>query len=257
MIVLALSFQQLGFQQDMTVVKSLGLLIILLAGLIISLILCVSLIPNEMERRTIYTILSKPVNRYEFVVGKFLGGILTLLVNIGLMGIVFVVMIMIKAAMSGDVATASKAGQALVDAGQKVAAKPDIFDPSLLIGILMIYLQAFLFSAVIMFFSVFLTPTVNYFASAGVYMIGSGSSIWASLASGQNKDIGPVVKGFYWVISRIIPNFDYYNVQNKLIHPQIEVRSMPQYLAYVIGYALIFSLVLMIISVLFFQKKEV
>ena len=56
------------------------------AAWLISLVMGVSLIPQEIERRTIYTILAKPVKRYEFIIGKFLGAMLTLAINIGLMG---------------------------------------------------------------------------------------------------------------------------------------------------------------------------
>lgn len=259
MIVLAMSFTQLGFQSDMTVVKSLGLFVILLAGFIISLILCVSLIPNEMDRRTIYTILSKPVNRYEFVIGKFVGGLLTLFVNIALMGAIFIIMVAVKVWLSGDVAAlGSRAGQMLSSqTGEGAAIKPQIFDSTLVLGVLLIYFQFFLFSAVVMFFSIFLTPTVNFFASSAVYVVGSASTIWQSIATAENEKITAPVRAFYQLIHWIIPNFDLYNIQNRLIHPHSEVRSMSVYVVEVIGYALIFSLVLMTIAILFFDKKEV
>jgi hypothetical protein len=52
-----------------------GLGIISLAGLFISIILAINLIPTEIEKRTIYTILSKPVRRHEFLLGKYFGAI--------------------------------------------------------------------------------------------------------------------------------------------------------------------------------------
>ena len=255
MIVLSMSFTQLGFQSDLTVVKSLGLFVILLAGFIISLILCVSLIPNEVERRTIYTILSKPVKRYEFVVGKFLGGLLTLFVNIALMGAVFIIMVMVKVWLSGDAAMSSKLAEAMAQAGEK-ALKPRILDTSLIVGVLLMYFQFFLLSAVVMFFSTFLTPTVNFFASSAVYVVGSAASIWQSIAMNKGPEVSSLVKAFYKVIYTIMPNFDNFNIQNRLIHPQ-ELRSMPIYVVGVIAYALLYSLVLMIVSVLIFEKKEV
>ncbi|MEN6372037.1 MAG: hypothetical protein ABFD64_08495 [Armatimonadota bacterium] len=259
MIVLSLSFTQLGFQSDMTVVKSLGLFIILLAGFIISLILCVSLIPTEVERRTLYTILSKPVNRYEFVLGKFIGGVLTLTVNIALMGIVFIIMVTVKAALSGSVSGLGSQTSSMLAMGDQAAAaiKPRIFDPSLLIGVLFIYCQFFILSAVVVFFSVFLTPTVNFFASSAVYVIGSTSAVWQSIADSKNKDISPLVKAFYWVLERVIPNFDYYNIQNKIIHPHTEARSMEVYVVMGVLKALLIVTFLMIAAVLVFDRKEV
>jgi len=51
----------------------------------------------------------------------------------------------------------------------------------------MIYLQFMLLSAVVMLFSVFLTPTVNFFASAGIYAIGSASAVWQSMYAEGSK----------------------------------------------------------------------
>lgn len=253
MIVLSLSFTQFSFKQDMTIVKSLGLFVILLAGLVISLLLCVSLIPNEMERRTIYTILAKPVKRYEFVVGKFLGGLVTLGINIGIMGAVFILMTAIKAALSTATISASGAGGI---AGGTVEFKPQVFDPQLILGVIMIYCQFLMLSAVVMFFSVFLTPTVNFFASAGVYVVGSASAVWQSLAS-KDSSAHLLVKYLYTGIHAVFPNFDYFNIQNRLIHPVQEARNMGGYVGEGVLYAVLYSVAAMIVAVLLFEKKEV
>lgn len=250
MIALSLSFTQFGFQQDMTITKSLGLFVILLAGFVISLIMCVSLIPNEVDRRTIYTILSKPVKRYEFVVGKFLGGLLTLFINVMLMGIVFIIMVSVKAAFSEVTVKYS------AELGRQAVMKPQIFDPSLLLGVIMLYFQFFLLSAVVMLFSVFMTPTVNFFASAGVYIVGSAAPVWQSMAS-KSSQAHVVVKSVYWTIHKIVPNFDYFNIQNTLIHPHHQVRSMGLYVTEAITYAVLFSVVVMTVAVILFEKKEV
>ncbi|HOM73065.1 MAG TPA: hypothetical protein PLP86_12540, partial [Armatimonadota bacterium] len=239
--------------RDMTIVKSLGLTIILVSGLIISLTIGITLIPNEVDRRTIYTILSKPVKRYEFVIGKFLGGLLTLSVNIWLMGIVFIVMLAIKAALIGEVST-GPAG--FVGDVRPETYKVQIFDPSMLLGILMIYFQFFLLSAVVMCFSVFMTPTVNFFASFAVYLVGSAAPIWASLAADKEKT-GLLVRGFYKVIHTIIPNFDYFNISNRLIHPHHEVRSLPLFVSESIAYALVYVCLLLIIASIVFDSREV
>lgn len=259
MIVLSLSFTQLGFQQDMTIVKSLGLFVILLAGFIISLLMSISLIPNEVERRTIYTILSKPVKRYEFVVGKYLGGLITLFVNIAVMGIVFVGMIAVKAYLGqkfgqqiGGIAASAATPK---DAVTAVKMSWHLFDPALVLGIVLIYFQFFVMSSIVMFFSVFMSPTVNFFASASVYVVGSAADIWRSMA--QNGHTPQLVRYLYTGIYYMLPKFSNFNVQNKLIHPELPVHNFNLYVAITIGQALAYSLVVMIIAVLMFEKKEV
>src|SRR5579862_4231181 len=96
LIALGPVFGFLSPKDSQTVLRSLGLAAILLAGLFITIVTCIYLIPVEIERRTIYTILSKPVQRFEFVLGKFLGGFATVFINIAAMGIVFLVMIWLQ-----------------------------------------------------------------------------------------------------------------------------------------------------------------
>jgi ABC-type transport system involved in multi-copper enzyme maturation permease subunit len=253
MIVISLSFSQFSFKQDMTLVKGMGLGVIMIAALVISLIMCISLIPNEVERRTIYTILAKPVKRYEFVLGKFIGGLLTLAINVAVMGTVFIVITTIKAYFSTDVVGGT--GGAGVAAGE-VTRRVQAFDPQLVLGVVMIYFQFLLLSSVVVFLSVFLTPTVNFFAGFGIYIIGSFAAVWQSMyAKGSQANI--VVQMFYRVIHTVVPNFDYFNLQNKLIHPVQEVRSLPIFMTEAVVYAVLFSTVVMVAAVLLFERKEV
>jgi ABC-type transport system involved in multi-copper enzyme maturation permease subunit len=249
MIVLSLSFTQLGFRQDMTVVKALGLFVIMLAGFIISVLMSISLIPTEIERRTIYTILSKPVSRVEFLLGKYLGGIITLFINIALMGTVFIVTVAIKAKLTA-VQLGSIHG---MQVGEEVI-KPQLFDPSLALGVVLIYLQFVVLAAVVMLFSTFLTPTVNFFASSAFYVVGSAANVWRTMY--MNEKASVFVKVFYWFISTFVANFDRYSVQNKLIHPE-EVASMPAYVAAILAYSILYCILTMLVAVICFYRKEV
>ena len=73
--------------QERKIVVDLGLSALLLFGVFIAIFVGVGLVYKEIERRTVYAIFSKPVSRGEFLVGKFLGLCLTLLVNVILMGL--------------------------------------------------------------------------------------------------------------------------------------------------------------------------
>lgn len=247
-IIISLSFSSFGFQQDITIVKAFGLGIVGLAAILISIIMGISLIPNEVERKTIYTILSKPVRRYEFIIGKMLGGAATLFVNVALMGIVFILAATLKAAFS--TATIGTMAGGL----EAATIKPQAFDPGLIIGVVMIYFQALLLLGVAVFFSVFLTPTVNFFMSGAVFMVGSFSSTMGSLLAGERLSAG--MKALYKVLHTVIPNFGYFNIQNPIINPEIQMRSLPQYMSLVIVYALLYALVLMLVGLYIFNKRE-
>ena len=77
MLLLALMLQYFTAREQMVTFKSTELAIILIFGVLIAITTSIFLIPSEIEKRTIYSVLSKPVRRWEFFLGKFLGGVLT------------------------------------------------------------------------------------------------------------------------------------------------------------------------------------
>jgi ABC-type transport system involved in multi-copper enzyme maturation permease subunit len=210
----------------------------------------VSLIPLEIERKTIYTILSKPVKRYEFIVGKFLGATLTLGLNIALMGIVFLIAVTLKA--KGIQMAAASVSSGLKDSGMVGV---QVFDINTVLGVIMIFLQFMVLSSVVMMFSTFLTQTVNFFVGTGVYILGVMSTVIQTLANadGSSKAVQLLYKG----IHTIVPNFDKFNVTNTLLHPETSITSLPMYTLQVAGYAIVYTLIMAIVAVIVFDKKEV
>ncbi len=229
LIVFSVSFAYFTARQEMTIIKSLGLGVIALAGMFISVVLGINLIPAEIEKRTIYTILAKPVKRYEFLLGKFLGGTLTMFVNLALMTLIFMLTVAFKSGWNVDFA--------------------------LLKGSLMIFFQLFLLGSVAVFFSIFTTPAVNFFLTSAVYIIGSLSEVTMSMM--RDKDQHWFIKGFFWLVHYLVPNFANFFTQNPLIHPGVVIKNEAVYYAENILYALIYASILMIIAILVFDRREV
>lgn len=232
-------FGYLAPKDSATVLRSLGLAAILLAGLFITIVTCIYLIPVEIERRTIYTVLSKPVQRYEFVLGKFLGGFFTVAINILAMGIVFLFMIYFQSADS------SQQGFAWIMSGR--------FPPEMVRGVFMTFFQMLLLAALTIFFSTFTTPIVNFFLSFGIFMVGNLSSVTDSLTTNSS----PIVRYMGLAIHYLLPNFGNFNIQNALIHPTAEITNPGEYLRNNIIYALIYSAVLLILAIIVFDRREV
>lgn len=232
LIVMGFAFASFTPTREMVVIKSLGLGVISLAGVFISVILGINLIPNEIERRTIYTILSKPVQRWQFVCGKFLGGLLTVLSNIALMGLAFILLMVIKErGFNHDVLSVAK-------------------------GVAMIFFQLTLVGAVALFFSVFVSPFVNFFLTFAVYLLGS-TDIASSLASDPDHKKGALTVGFFKVLHNIIPNFGNYNIQNPIINPHQIIKDEGHYLLYLVAYALVWTALLLTFAVVIFDRREV
>ena len=77
---------QLTAGQDEKIIKDLGLAATSIFGLFIAVFIGIGLVSKEVEKRSIYSLLAKPIDRYQVVIGKYLGLCLTLLVNVVVMG---------------------------------------------------------------------------------------------------------------------------------------------------------------------------
>ena len=219
-------FGFLSPKDSQTVLRSLGLAAILLAGLFITIVTCIYLIPVEIERRTIYTVLSKPVQRYQFVLGKFLGGFATVFINIAAMGVVFLILIWTQEhKIPSDMA----------------------------MGVVMTFFQMLLLAALSIFFSTFATPVVNFFLSFGVFMVGNLSSVTDSLTTNPNALVSSAGK----IVHYLLPNFGNFNIQNSIIHPTVEIKNPQVFMMQNIVYAVVYSLVLLTLAVLIFDRREV
>src|SRR5438270_1836320 len=194
MIALGPSVGFLSPRESSAVLRSLGLAVILIAGLLITILAGIQVIPTEIERRTIYTVLSKPVQRFEFVLGKFLGGLATVFVMIVAMGVVFIGVLY----------------------WQEHALAPEMIK-----GVLMTFFQMMLLGAMAIFFSTFATPVVNFFLSFGIFIVGNMSVVTESLTKNQN----PLTKVVANIVHFLLPNFGNFNIQNKLIHPDVTLTN--------------------------------
>lgn len=258
LIVLSLSFSQTlsfssqrGASSDFMLLKSFGLGMMALAGIFISLILGVTLIPQEFERRTIYTILAKPVKRYEFITGKFLGALMTLGIATGLMGATFIITIVLKAIGAQQAAASPTLGHVLGASAEKVA----LFDWNMVWAVILVYLQFMVLSSIVLLFSLIFTQTVNFFMGAAVYAVGFMSTVVISLGGAEGAS--SALRFFYKAVSYLLPRFDQFNIPNQLLHPETQVTNMGAYTGMMALYGLLYTLLALVVAILIFERKEV
>lgn len=232
-LVIAPGLNVLSVRQTYSVLTSFTLGVIQLTSAVIAIVLTVYLIPNEIDRRTIYTILSKPVLRWQFLIGKYLGAVAAL----GLM----------MALMTGVMVLAFKItqGNAPIEQLMTLAKAPIAF-----------FVQMSLLAAVAMFFSTFATPIVNFFLSGGAYLLGTMfSPVFNDLAA--NKDLDPTVKGSLQLLHMVVPNFYQYNVQSGAINMGHDIRSEEMYYLQLVLYAVVYITVLVLLGIMVFDRREV
>lgn len=223
----------LAARQERTVLTSMVLGIIQLTSAVIAIVLTVYMIPNEVERRTIYTILSKPVLRWQFLVGKYLGAVAALGMMMALMTGVVIAVFMIQ---------------------------QNVTDPSRLADLAkapaLYFIQMSLLAAVGIFFSTFVSPLVNFFLTGGVYLLGSlFNPFFDTLAS--NPNVNPMAKTAAMVVNTVLPNFATYNIQNPIINPGQVIQNEFMYYVNATVYGVFYVGVLLIGGILIFDRREV
>ena len=232
-LAIAPALEALSPRQELTVLKALTLGVIQLTSAVIAVVLTVYLIPNEIERRTIYTILSKPVRRWQFLIGKYFGAIGAL----GLMMLLMTLIMLIVFAIT-----------------RKVEGLPDLF--SLAKVPFAFFIQMSLLAAVSIFFSTFASPIVNFFLSGGVYLVGTVFDSFFDVLS-KNNGLNPLLKVLVTIIHAIVPNFQSFNVQNSVINPVQVIQGEGMMYFGLTVYALFYILILLIAGIAVFEFREV
>lgn len=221
----------LSARSEKTVLTGFVLGIVQLSSAVIAITLTVYMLPNEVERRTIYTILSKPVQRYQFLLGKYFGAVAALGLMMGLMACVTIIEFGI---MQRDWAKGIE----------------------LLQGIGMFFVQMSLLASVAMCLSTFAAPLVNFFLSGGIYLIGTlGYAFFDSF--NKNPNAPAFSKAMSWFVSTILPNFASYNVQNKLINPETVITDPAKYAMQAVAYGVVYIAIMLIAGMLIFDRREV
>lgn len=221
-------------RQETTVLKGLTLGVIQLTSAVIAIVLTVYLIPNEIERRTIYTILSKPVQRWQFILGKYFGAVSALALMMTLMTVILLVVFYIF---------------------QRESASPETMG-ELVKGPVMFFVQMSILAAVSIFFSTFASPIVNFFLTGGIYLLGSTFNSLIRTIS-ENQNLHPAAKLLAQILSTAVPNFENFNIQNSIINAGPEIRGETMHFIVMTVYAIVYIVVMLILSAIVFEKREV
>lgn len=226
MIGAAILVGQISIGIERLVIINLGLSAISVFGLVMAVFIGVGLVYKEMEKRTLYTLLAKPIRRSEFLVGKYGGLLLTLAVNTSLMAL-------------GLAAALYYVGRPFVDA-----------DAWILVAIYFILLELALVTALALFFSCFSSPMLSALFTIGIYITGVfGTDI---------RDFGefashPIIKALTRVIYYLVPNFHNFNVIGVVAHGEsIPASLIWQNTLYAILYV---ALVLVAASAVFARRN--
>jgi len=191
MMVAAIAVGQISIGIEQTVIVSLGLSAISVIGLLISVFIGVALVSKEMDKRTLYALLAKPVRRWEFLLGKFAGLVLTLAVNTAAMALgLLLVMIYVKHTLERS-------------------------DAVVLVAVYFILLKLALIVALALMFSCFTTPLLAILFTVGLYIVGLYVQ---ELRNVPVNVMSPAMAAFTKWLSYLLPNFENFNVMAMAAH---------------------------------------
>jgi ABC-type transport system involved in multi-copper enzyme maturation permease subunit len=178
---------ELSIRQDERIIKNIGLASMDVFGTLIAIFIGVGLVSKEIERRSLYPLLAKPLSRSEFLLGKFCGLGFTLMVNVGVMAL-------------GLYATLAATGRH--------------FDPHLLKAVYAIYLGLLLVVALALLFS-----TVTSSALAAVFTVctviaGRFSDVIRNMSEVTAAVPGWVIKLLY----NLVPNFQVFDLKDHAVY---------------------------------------
>ena len=227
---------QLTAGQDVKIIKDLGLGATSMFGLFIAVFIGIGLVSKEVERRSVYSLLAKPIRREQIVLGKYCGLTLTLAVNIAVMAIaLYVVLAFMSRGVTPEV--------------ERVWGAPAL-DPALLKAEALILVELMLVTAIALFFSTFSTPILSAAMTFGLYVAGHFSS---DLRHFQDVVDSPMAarlaRGLYWVL----PNLSQFDIKSDVVHGQ----TVPfGYMAMTTLYAALYIGMLLVISMAVFARRD-
>ncbi len=191
-------------------------------GVLIAIFVGIGLVSKEIEKKTIYTIVSKPVARFQFLLGKYLGLSLTLVINTAIMA----------------------AGLLAVLYFQDVPVHSVLFK-----ALSMIMLEFMVITAVALLFSTFSSATLSAIFTLAIYVIGHLTPDLKAFGQKMEGVGRTVLEGMYY----ILPNLNRFNLKGHVTH-QLDVPTGD--LLMIAAYGIAYTAFLLMLASVIFQRRD-
>ena len=203
-------------------ILDLGLASINIFGVLIAIFVGIGLVSKEIDKKTIYTIISKPVPRYAFLLGKYLGLVITLLANtiVMIIGLLVVLQVM-------DVPVTVLLFKSLS----------------------LIFLELMVITAVALLFSTFTSSTLSAIFTLAIYVIGHLSADLKTFGEKMNTIGRGILNALYYVV----PNLERFNLKGHVVN-HVDLPSVDLLLT--LAYGLSYTVMLLIVASMIFQRRD-
>ena len=277
LLLFTLALAELSLNQQRRVVLDIGLASISFFSVVIAVFLGSSLLYKEIERKTLYVILAKPIRRWEFLLGKYIGIVGTAAVFIAIMGAIqlWVTGVQADASVSLLVAvpllsflalalalTFSKDRTAVLvpwslaflAASTLMLRATDVSLGPILSALLLSFGEVLVLSAVALLFSSFSTPFLTGAFSLGVWLVGRSADEMASIRDAQ---VGPTVGAMLRGLARVVPNFNLFVPgRHALTESALVASDLLRYLGTTMAYGVAYATLLLCVAALIFRRRD-
>lgn len=213
----------LTFGDKTKVIKDVGLASINFFSVLIAVFTGINLVYKEIEKKTIFNILSKPVSRSNFILGKFTGLALTLLIALASLGLIFFLFLYISTGT---------------------------FDARIILYFTFLYFEVLIITAISILFSSFSTPILSSIFTISLYLL--GHVIW-TFNLFKEKITNPITKLIAYFFYYILPNLEKFNIKNHIV---LKTKLDSYFVFNSIIYALCYISAILILAIIVINKKE-
>jgi ABC-type transport system involved in multi-copper enzyme maturation permease subunit len=276
-LALTLALGELSLDQQMRVVTDMGLASISLFAVVVAIFLGSSLLYKEIERKTLYVILPKPIARFEFLLGKYFGIVATCAVFIAIMGALQLLVTAIQAGASIALIVGVPMGLivclvvgflvsndrtlvvpiwSLVALGASawVCSTADVELFRLLASLVLNLGEVLILTAVALLFSSFSTPFLTGAFTFGVWRVGRAAHDMVAMKS---RVLSPAMKTLLGWLAEVVPNFNLFVPgRNTLVTKATTFGEPLTYLATAMGYSIFYATATLIIAALIFRRRD-
>jgi len=227
LIVIGLTFflADLSVGDFARIIADVGLASIHLFGVIMAVFLGINLVSNEVDRKTIYILLSKPVRRFEFIFGKTLGlGVTLLLTTLAMASVLFLVHLSYR-----------YGGRA---------------EPGIFIASVGIYMELLLLICLATLFSTFTTPVLSAIFTLSLFLVGHVTDYLNIL--GERSQTAGVRWGSRFIFY-LLPNLENFNWKNEVAYGGVKSFSI---IGWAAGYLAAYAACVLCLACFLFARKD-
>lgn len=214
----------ISLDQDSKIIIDMGFFGIFFFGVIITIFLGSNAVIKEIEQKTAYPVLARPINRSWYITGKFFGIILTLFVLTLFMSLIFLALVGFRTGWNN-------------------------VDIALALALFYTFLEFCVLTALMLLFSSFSSAIMSSIYGIAFFLIGHSTPTIVSLIKSAPKYIRSIFLGIYY----LFPNFEKFNLRNDAVY---HIKPYPGEIVFTVAYAIIYCFILLFLANLAFKKQE-